>query len=67
MINQVGPFTVETVGDNPYLCGYRTWLTSKPEKVYEFPNARSLGNFFDRVCADHLAEKEEQKFLDTTG
>lgn len=51
MISMAGPFIVETVGENPFLCGYRTWLPSNPDQVWEFPNARELGNFFEACCA----------------
>jgi hypothetical protein len=46
-----GPFTVETVGENPFLCGYKVWLTSKPEKVWEFANGREMGEFFQQLCS----------------
>lgn len=51
MISELGPFTVETIGENPFLCGYRAWLTLKPEKTWEFASAREMEAFFRQACS----------------
>jgi len=49
--NMAGPFIVETVHPDWFISPYRVWLPSKPEKVWEFANAREMASFFE-ACAE---------------
>jgi len=57
--NRAGPFIVETVGDNPFLCGYKAWLPDHPESVFEFGNARELEEFFQGLCEAQTRSAKE--------
>lgn len=56
-----GPFIVETVGGNAFLCRYRAWLPDAPEKLYEFKSAREMGNWFEALCASVTASSPDPK------
>jgi hypothetical protein len=58
MISEVGPFTVETLNENPFIdIKYRVWVTGKPEVSHIFNSSRELGNYFEQVCQDYLSGK----------